>query len=226
MVTQWCGNQINRTKPPKIKSVLRFSTRQSGTGPFFAFDCPDQRLVQTRHVRLETSRLTLRPLGVDDGIFILELVNEPGWHRFIGDRGIRTLEQAQTYLREGPMRMLEQFGIGLLAVEVTATREPIGICGLIQRDTLPDVDLGFALLERFTRQGYAREAAAATVAYAFDVRQVRRLVAITVPENSRSIGLLAKLGFRYERDLQLRPDSPITQLWAYGTTSTGVPIAT
>jgi len=177
-------------------------------------------------MRLETSRLTLRPLELDDGVFILELVNEPDWHRYIGDRGIRTLEQAQTYVREGPMRMLERFGIGLLAVELTATRERIGICGLIQRDTLPDIDLGFAFLQRFTRQGYAREAAAATVTYAFDVGRVKRLVAVTVPDNDRSIGLLAKLGFRYERDIQLRPDSAVIQLWAYGTTSTGIPIAT
>ena len=177
-------------------------------------------------MRLETERLTLRPLNWDDGAFILELVNEPAWHRYIGDRGIRTLEQAQTYVRDGPMRMLAQTGIGLLAVEITATREAIGICGLIKRDTLPDVDLGFAFLLRFTCLGYAREAAAATLAYGINVRRLQRIVAITVPENVRSIGLLVKIGFSYECEIQLRPDSPVTQLWVYGTTSTGVPIAT
>lgn len=177
-------------------------------------------------MRLETDRLTLRPLVLEDGAFILELVNEPDWHRYIGDRGIHSLEQAQTYLLEGPMRMLVQTGIGLLAVELTVTRETIGLCGLIQRNTLPDIDLGFAFLQRFTGRDYAREAASATLAYGTNVRQLKRIVAITVPENVRSIGLLKKLGFSYERDIQLRPDSAITQLWAYGTTSTGVPIST
>jgi len=124
------------------------------------------------------------------------------------------------------MRMIERLGIGLCAVELTATRAAIGICGLIQRDTLPDVDLGYAFLNRFTGSGYAREAAAATLSFGTRERQLARIVAITTPDNLRSIHLLQQLGFRRENDIQLRPESPFAQLWAYGTTSTGVPIAT
>jgi len=177
-------------------------------------------------MHVETDRLRLRPLTLDDGAFILELVNEPAWHRYIGDRNIRTLEAAELYLRNGPMAMLARIGIALGAVELKSEPVPIGICGLIQRDTLPDVDLGFAFLSRFTGQGYAREAASATLDYATSVRQLKRIIALTDPDNLRSIKLLQGLGFRFERDLRIRADSALTKLWAYGATSTGIPIET
>jgi RimJ/RimL family protein N-acetyltransferase len=96
-----------------------------------------------------SERLTLRPLTLDDAAFILELVNEPGWLQYIGDRGIRSEEGARTYLRSGPMAMVERRGFGLLAVERTGEDVPIGICGLLQRETLADVDIGFAFLARY-----------------------------------------------------------------------------
>ena len=104
---------------------------------------------------LETERLRLRRLTVDDAAFILELVNDPSWLRFIGDRGVRNLDDARSYILKGPVASYEKHGFGLWLVELKAEATPIGICGLLQRDTLPDVDIGFALLPQFCGQGYA-----------------------------------------------------------------------
>src|ERR1051326_2497227 len=111
----------------------------------------------------ETARLKLRELGADDAAFILELVNEPGWLRFVGDRNVHSLDDARGYIARGPAASYEKHGFGLWAVELAASGEPLGMCGLVRRATLEDVDLGFAFLSRHWGQGYAREAAAAVV---------------------------------------------------------------
>ena len=98
---------------------------------------------------LETERLRLRQLTVDDAAFILQLVNDPSWLRFIGDRNVRNLDDARNYILKGPIASYEKFGFGLWLVELKADGMPLGICGLLQRDTLPDVDIGFALLPQF-----------------------------------------------------------------------------
>src|SRR5678815_4161900 len=114
---------------------------------------------------IETDRLILRRFTAEDAPFILELLNEPSWLRFIGDKGVRTLGDARDYIRKGPVAMYARYGFGL---EVAALKEsglPIGMCGLIKRDTLEDIDIGFAFLPRFWGKGYAHEAAAATMEY-------------------------------------------------------------
>jgi RimJ/RimL family protein N-acetyltransferase len=156
---------------------------------------------------LETDRLILRRLSTDDAEFILELVNDPAFLRFIGDRGVRTLDDARAYILKGPVDMYDRLGHGLYAVELAGV--PIGMCGLIKRDALEDVDLGFAFLPRFRGQGYAREAAAATLAYGRAALGLRRIVAITSPDNHASAGLLEKLGFRFERMLSLGKDDQV-----------------
>lgn len=163
---------------------------------------------------LETGRLYLRELSVKDAAFILELVNEPLWLRFIGDRGIRTQEGALEYLLQGPLAMYRQHGFGLWRVSLRETDAPIGICGLIQRPTLEDVDLGFAFLSAYARQGYALEAAAGTLQYAWEKLGLRRVVAITSPDNDPSGRLLAKLGFRFERMARLSAGAPEVQLYS------------
>ncbi|AKU92580.1 GNAT family N-acetyltransferase [Vulgatibacter incomptus] len=164
---------------------------------------------------LETPRLVLRHLEERDAAFILGLLNDPDWLRFIGDRGVRTLDGARAYLRNGPIAMYAKVGFSLFCVDSKTTREPIGICGLIKRDTLDDVDLGFAFMPLARGAGYAHEAAAATMAYARDTLALQRIVAIVSPENVRSIALLEKLGFRFERSLRLLPtDTQETLLYA------------
>ena len=147
---------------------------------------------------LETERLILRRLDEGDADFIFELVNDPDWLRYIGDKGVKTLDDARTYIRTGPVAMYERVGFGLYLVESKESGAPIGICGLIKRDTLKDVDIGFAFLPAFRAQGYAREAAAATLAYARDVLHLPRVIAITSPDNHDSARLLEKIGLRFE----------------------------
>jgi RimJ/RimL family protein N-acetyltransferase len=141
---------------------------------------------------LETERLVLRHLGPTDASFVLELLNDPDWLRYIGDRGVRTAEQAIDYIEAGPATMYARYGFGLYLTELKNTREPIGICGLIQRPFLENVDLGFAFLARYRGAGYAHHYAHATLG-------LGRVVAITTPDNERSARLLQKLGFHFEQ---------------------------
>jgi len=154
---------------------------------------------------LETERLRLRRLGREDAGFVLRLVNDPDWLRYIGDRGVRTLEDAERYIDSGPAAMYERYGFGLFAVETKEAPAPIGICGLLKRETFPDVDIGFAFLPDFRGRGYAREAAIATLDWAREGLGLVRVIAITVPENARSRALLERIGLRYERTVVL-PD--------------------
>ena len=153
----------------------------------------------------ETFRLTLRRLEERDAAFILTLVNDADWLKFIGDKGVRSLDDARAYLRNGPFDMYTKHGHGLYCVELKASGEAIGMCGLIKRDTLDHVDLGFAFLPQARGGGYAYEAASATMTYARETLNLQRIVAIVSPGNKRSIGLLEKLGFHFEKSLRLPP---------------------
>jgi [ribosomal protein S5]-alanine N-acetyltransferase len=152
---------------------------------------------------LETARLFLRPFTLEDAAFILELLNEPSFLRNIGDKGVRTTADARRYIQEGPMASDQRFGFALERVELKGDGTPIGICGLLKRDALPDPDVGFALLPRYWSKGYAREAAAAVVGHARDGLRLPRVLAITSPDNTPSIALLGRLGFRFERMVHL-----------------------
>jgi ribosomal-protein-alanine N-acetyltransferase len=152
---------------------------------------------------LQTGRTTLRRLTPADAPFIRELVNEPSWIRFIGDRGVRTDEDARAYLAKGPIAMYERYGFGLWMCEARATGEPLGICGLIKRETLDDVDIGFAFLPRHQGQGYAHESAQAVLDYGRQVLELDRIVAITSPDNVSSIRLLEKLGLKLEKTFEM-----------------------
>jgi RimJ/RimL family protein N-acetyltransferase len=163
---------------------------------------------------IETERLALRELDATDAPFILRLVNDPSWLRFIGDRGIRTVADAEGYIAKGPAVSYAQHRFGLWLVSRKADGAPLGMCGLLKRDTLDDVDIGFAFLPEFGGQGYAREAAVATLAHGRAAFGLKRIVAITAPDNTRSIQLLGKLGFRFERMIRLVPDKPETKLFA------------
>lgn len=153
----------------------------------------------------ETKRLTMRRLNTGDAGFILRLVNEPSWLRYIGDKGVRTLEDAAEYIRNGPADMYQRLGFGLWLVSIRSSGEPIGMCGLLQRDSLDDVDIGFALMPEFWRRGYAYEATRSTVQFARDQLRLPRLAAITSQDNTASRGLLEKLGFRLQRRVRLAP---------------------
>jgi RimJ/RimL family protein N-acetyltransferase len=162
---------------------------------------------------LETERLFLRWLSTDDAEFIFELVNEPSWLRFIGDRGVRTLDDARDYIVNGPVAMYERHGLGLYLVESKTDTSPLGICGLIRRDTLEDVDIGFAFLPRQWGKGYALESAAAVLEHAKHTLGLRRIVAITSLDNDSSIRLLEKLGMTFEHTLRMPEETDDVKLF-------------
>ena len=163
---------------------------------------------------LETERLQLRRLSVDDAEFILRLLNEPSFIQNIGDRGVRTLDDARAYILKGPVASYEKFGFGLWMVESKPRATPIGICGLLKREVLEDVDIGYALLPEFWSQGYALESASAVMSYAREKLRATRVLAVVNADNQSSIRLLEKLGFQFERMVRLSENSPEIKLFA------------
>lgn len=157
----------------------------------------------------------LRRMNVDDAAFILELLNEPSFLQYIGDKGVRTLKDARDYIRNGPMASYERFGFGLYLIELKADGTPIGMCGLLKRDTLPDVDLGYALFPKYWGKGYAVEAARAMLEHGEKDFGLNRIVAITTPDNHSSIKVLERIGFRFEKMVRLTEDAEEVTLFAY-----------
>lgn len=146
----------------------------------------------------ESGRLILRRARRDDAAFLLELLNQPSWISNIGDRGVRALEDAERYVADRMLQPFRTLGYGMGVIELKAGGPAVGLCGLVKRDTLPDPDLGFALLDRHTGHGYAAEAAAAMAHHAREVLKLPRLLAIATPGNERSARLLSRLGFRLD----------------------------
>lgn len=163
---------------------------------------------------LSTPRLLLRHLCAADASFMLELLNEKPFLLNIGDRGVRTVADAAAYILSGPVASYEKFGFGLYAVEPKESGAPIGICGLLKRETLDDVDIGFAFLRKFWGQGYAYESAAAVMDYGWTKVGLNRIVAITAPENHASIELLEKIGLRFEKMIQMPGHESESKLFA------------
>ncbi len=166
--------------------------------PFLMFD--STKAAQRMRV-LQTRRLTVRHFDRADAPFILELLNEPSWVQYIGDKRIKTLSDAERYIQDVLLAMYARLGFGLYLVELTGGGEPLGMCGLVKRDSLQDVDLGFAFLSHFWGHGYAYESAAAVMAHAKLRLGLDRLVAITLPTNQAASQLLRKLGFTLERTI-------------------------
>jgi RimJ/RimL family protein N-acetyltransferase len=167
-----------------------------------------------------TERLELRELDFNDAEFILKLLNEEGFLRFIGDKGVRTLADARDYILQGPMDSYARNGFGLYAA-CLRDATPIGICGLVKREGLNDPDIGFAFLSQYWSLGYAVESAAAVLAHAREVLGLKRVVAITSPDNGSSIGVLEKIGLKYERMIRLVDQSP--ELKLFGAPRAGAP---
>jgi RimJ/RimL family protein N-acetyltransferase len=144
---------------------------------------------------------------------MLGLLNEPSFIRNIGDRGVRTVEDARDYIMRGPIASYARFGFGLYLVQLKALLLPIGICGILKRDELPEPDIGFAFLPAYWSQGYALEAAAAVRDYARDTLDLPRLLAIVSPSNDTSIRLLERLGFSFESMTRLGAAAPEVKLY-------------
>ena len=163
---------------------------------------------------LETERLILRHFAENDAEFILQLLNDPSFIHNIGDRKIRSLEGAKVYIQNVPVASYAKHGFGLYLVELKASGESIGMCGLIQRENLKDVDIGYAFLPKFWSKGYAVESALAVRDYARDVIGLKRIVGITNPDNFPSIGVLEKIGMKFEKMIKLSDEDIDLKLFA------------
>lgn len=164
---------------------------------------------------LTTDRLRLRGLSADDAAFMLRLLNDPSFLRNIGDKGVRTADEARAYILRGPASGYEKLGFGMWLVEEKESGAPAGICTLLKREALDDVDIGYALLPEFWSRGYASEATSALISYARDTLGLKRLVAVTAVDNQSSVRLLEKLGFRFERMVKLSDDDVDLKLFAF-----------
>ena len=169
---------------------------------------------------LETERLILRRFTVGDAPFLLALLNDPAWIKYIGDRGVRTIDDARANILNVHIATYERLGFGFYLTERKADGTPIGLCGLIQREGLDDVDIGFAFLPQFCGAGYALEAATATMAYGKNNLKRTRIVSITSRDNASSIKLLEKLGLKYERMVALPKIEGEVMLFAWQTKNT------
>ena len=172
---------------------------------------------------LQTPRLALREMTDDDAEFVLVLLNDASFLRYIGDRGVRSLDGARDYIRKGPVASYRRNGFGLYLVELKGTGESVGTCGLVRREGLDDVDIGFAFLPQYRTQGYATEAATAVMMHARDVLGFTRIVAIASPDNDRSANVLRKIGLRFERMIRLTENEPEIKLFAWEARREGAP---
>jgi RimJ/RimL family protein N-acetyltransferase len=158
---------------------------------------------------LETERLVLQEFSIDDAEFILTLLNTPGWLEYIGDKNVRTLEDAVSYLEDGPFKSYKENGFGLWLTLLKNNRTPIGMCGLVKRESLDDIDIGFALLPEYSNIGYGYEIVQATITYANHVLGINKVVAITDSNNIPSIKLLNKIGLQFEKTLKLSENDTV-----------------
>jgi RimJ/RimL family protein N-acetyltransferase len=165
-------------------------------------------------VVFETDRLVVRRLTVEDAPFILRLLNEPSFLQHVGDRGVRNVADAKQYILSGPIASYDRHGFGLFLVELKEGGRPIGICGLLKRDALDDVDVGFAFVPESWSKGYAYESVVGTLTYGRDTHHLIRVVAIVSPGNVASINLLVKLGFYFERMVLMPGDKEEVKLFA------------
>jgi RimJ/RimL family protein N-acetyltransferase len=171
------------------------------------------------NVVLETKRLQLRRLTTGDAAFLIDVFNDPAFVRFVGDRNIRTLDQAREFIEQGPFESYRRHGFGHYVSSLKSDGTPIGICGFVKREALDDVDIGFSLLPEFRAQGYAFEAASALMEYGAGTLGLQRIVAIASPQNAPSIRLLQKLGLRFERMVKLTGEGETLSLFGWNSTT-------
>jgi RimJ/RimL family protein N-acetyltransferase len=163
---------------------------------------------------LETARLRLGWLTVEDAAFMLRLLNEPSYIQHIGDRGVRSLTEAQEFLQKGPIASYEKHGFGLYRVERKEDGARIGVCGLLRRDLWDEVDIGYAFVPEAWGKGYALESTAAVMEHGRRALGIERIIAVVAPDNPRSIRVLTKLGLRFERKVRMKPDEDEIDLYS------------
>lgn len=163
---------------------------------------------------LQTNRLLLRKLTTDDAEFIIELLNTPGWLQFIGDRNVHNKKQTIAYLENGPFKSYQQHGFGLWLVADKTDCKPVGMCGLLVRDQLETPDIGYAFLPAFHGRGLAFEIVSAVLLYAKYELGIKKISAITLPDNVRSINVLQKAGLKFVRVFSFAGSKEVLHLYS------------
>lgn len=168
---------------------------------------------------LETPRLVVRPFQIEDAAFVHALVNDPDWLKHIGDRNVHSLEDARGYIEKRVLAAYKRHGFGMWVVCLRSSGEAIGTCGLIRREGLEDVDIGFAFLPAYRGKGYALESVEAVMSHGTSVLGMNRIVAIVSPANEPSIRILEKIGMKLERMIRLPEDAEDIRLYAMDRTA-------
>ncbi len=164
-------------------------------------------------MNIETPRLRIRELSLEDAAFILRLVSEPAFIANIGDKGLRTQEDARYFISTGPWTHQRKRGYGQFLVELKEDHKPVGICGILFRESLAVSDVGFAILEEYRGSGLASEAAGAIMNYGRIELQIEEIVGLTSADNIPSIRVLEKLGMRFEKMVKMSDDDAGTALY-------------
>jgi ribosomal-protein-alanine N-acetyltransferase len=164
---------------------------------------------------LETARLIIDELNSEDALFMLEMLNDPAFIKYVFDRGVRTEEQSRAYIHDRVVASYEEHGFGMGAVRLKDSGEVIGMCGLVNRDSLEDIDIGYGFLPTARGRGFALEAAQLIKCWASEELQIARLVAIVSPANQPSITLLEKLGMQHESMIRLVGEEQEVCLYAW-----------
>lgn len=162
---------------------------------------------------LKTERLNIRHLTSDDTEFILKLLNEPSYIKNIGDKKVRTIEQAQEYLQNGPIKSYRKNGFGLNCVTLKTSNTAIGICGLIKRSEFEFIDVGYAFLSEYWFRGFAKEAMSALFDYTRKNGDYKKIKAIVNPDNIASIKLLQKLNFQFQKKMIFGHEKAVIKLY-------------
>jgi RimJ/RimL family protein N-acetyltransferase len=163
----------------------------------------------------ETNRLIISKITLDDAAFFLELVNTPNFIKYIGDRNLKTVEDAKTYLKNGTLKSYEDFGFGFYKLLLKEeNNKAIGTCGLVKREQLDNVDIGFAMLPEYEGKGFGYESCIAVLKLAKEQFKLNKVLAITLPTNNNSIKLLEKIGLSYEKRVKPFEDDKELLLFA------------
>ncbi|MDX5346670.1 MAG: GNAT family N-acetyltransferase [Hymenobacteraceae bacterium] len=169
----------------------------------------------------ETDRLYIRPTSLDDDAFLLELLNSPKWLQYIGDRNVHTVAAARKYIQDRILPQLEKLGFANYTLIKKDDQAKIGSCGLYDREGLDGVDIGFAFLPQYEKQGYAFEAASCIKQAAFDAFNLSQISAITTKNNLDSQNLLLKLGLTYQGLITIPNDTEELMLYRLLFTDSG-----
>lgn len=169
---------------------------------------------------VQSERISLRKFTDADAPFIIRLLNSKGWLDFIGNRNVKSIEDAFNYLNKSIYSGYNDNGYGLWKVTLNETDEPIGMCGLLKRTDLPSSDIGFAFLPEYIGQGFGQEASKAVLQIAAERFKLDEVLAITDPANTKSIGLLIKSGFGFSKSVSMHEGKETLLLFSNRVTQT------